>query len=75
MAAAAAVVCRSQQDPLVGGDRRGGSLRDGLDLTLVDVDYTDGSADALPGCGAMGFGPLSEYGTVATIGGVDDHTA
>ncbi|MGI9126254.1 MAG: maltokinase N-terminal cap-like domain-containing protein, partial [Mycobacterium sp.] len=50
------------------------SLREGLDLTLVDVDYTDGSSDRYQVVVQWDSAPVPEYGLVATIGAVDGHT-
>ena len=49
-------------------------LRDGLDLTLVEVDYTDGSADRYQVVVQWDSELPSEYGAIATIGSVGDNT-
>ncbi len=49
-------------------------LRDGLEVALVDVSYTDGSAERYQVVVQWDSAPLAEYGQVATIGTVDEHT-
>lgn len=55
--------------------QRVASLREGTDLALVDVRYTDGSAERYQVVVQWDSAPLSEYGKLATIGSVDEHTA
>jgi maltokinase len=50
-------------------------LRDGLDLALLDVAYSDGSTECYQVVVQWDSAPLSEYGSVATIGTAGEHTA
>lgn len=51
------------------------SLRPELDLVLLDVAYTDGSAERYQVVVQWNSAPPAEYDLVATIGSDDDHTA
>jgi maltokinase len=44
------------------------SLRDDIDLVVLDVAYTDGSAERYQVIVRWGSGPIDEYHSVATIG-------
>ena len=50
------------------------ALREGLDLALLDVRYTDASRDRYQVLVQWDSAPVAEYGRIATIGGVEEHT-
>jgi maltokinase len=50
------------------------SLRDDVDLMLLDAVYTDGSSERYQVVVAWDSGPIVEYSTVATIGTDNDRT-
>ena len=59
------------------------TLRDDLELVLLDVSYTEGASERYQvfvewdsgAAATSGRGPIEEYSTVATIGADEDRTA
>ena len=51
------------------------SLRDDLELVLLDVSYSEGPADRYQVIVRWDAGPIEEYADIATIGAEDDRTA
>ena len=51
------------------------TLRDGLDLVLLDAMYADGASERYQVMVQWDSQPLAEYGQLATIGAVGQHTA
>jgi maltokinase len=51
------------------------SLRDDLELVLLDVGYADGPGERYQVIVRWDTGPIEEYSSVATIGSDDDRTA
>src|SRR4051794_4165139 len=52
-----------------------GSLRDDLDVAILDVGYTDGTSERYQVLVGWGHGPLDGHGSIATIGESGGRTA